>query len=85
MDIYQKFYFIWKQYKIKFLDDIYSKQLSTIQLISSPYSKSSSAMVVSSLSRNSLSSSLRYLSEKNLTRDLSEDVVVVNRDGDYKI
>jgi len=42
-------------------------------------------MIVSSLGRNSLSSSVRYLSEKNLTRDLSEDVVVVNRDGDYKI
>ncbi|MDO7204940.1 hypothetical protein Q5M85_13110 [Paraclostridium bifermentans] len=56
--------------KIKFLDDKYSKQLSTIQLINSPYSKSNSAIIVSSLDKNSLSSSVRYLSDNNLTRDL---------------
>lgn len=67
--------------KIKFLDDKYSKQLSTIQLINSPYSKSNSAIIVSSLDKNSLSSSVRYLSDNNLTRDLKGDAVVVNRDG----
>ena len=67
--------------KIKFLDDKYSKQLSTIQLINSPYSKSNSAIIVSSLDKNSLSSSVRYLSDNNLTRDLKGDAAVVNRDG----
>lgn len=67
--------------KIKFLDDKYSKQLSTIQLINSPYSKSNSAIIVSSLDKNSLSSSVRYLSDNNLTRDLKGDAGVVNRDG----
>lgn len=67
--------------KIKFLDDKYSKQLSTMQLINSPYSKSNSAIIVSSLDKNSLSSSVRYLSDNNLTRDLKGDAVVVNRDG----
>lgn len=67
--------------KIKFLDDKYSKQLSTIQLINSPYSKSNSAIIVSSLDKNSLSSSVRYLSDINLTRDLKGDAAVVNRDG----
>lgn len=67
--------------KIKFLDDKYSKQLSTIQLINSPYSKSNSAIIVSSLDKNSLSSSVRYLSDDNLTRDLKGDAAVVNRDG----
>lgn len=67
--------------KIKFLDDKYSKQLSTIQLINSPYSKSNSAIIISSLDKNSLSSSVRYLSDNNLTRDLKGDAVVVNRDG----
>lgn len=67
--------------KIKFLDDKYSKQLSTIQLINSPYSKSNSAIIVSSLDKNSLSSSVRYLSDNNLIRDLKGDAAVVNRDG----
>lgn len=67
--------------KIKFVDDKYSKQLSTIQLINSPYSKSNSAIIVSSLDKNSLSSSVRYLSDNNLTRDLKGDAAVVNRDG----
>lgn len=67
--------------KIKFLDDKYSKQLSTIQLINSPYSKSNSAIIVSSLDKNSLSSSVRYLSDNNLTRDLKGDAAVVNIDG----
>ncbi|WP_394867332.1 cellulose biosynthesis cyclic di-GMP-binding regulatory protein BcsB [Paraclostridium bifermentans] len=67
--------------KIKFLDDKYSKQLSTIQLINSPYSKSNSAIIVSSLDKNSLSSSVRYLSDNNLTSDLKGDAAVVNRDG----
>lgn len=67
--------------KIKFLDDKYSKKLSTIQLINSPYSKSNSAIIVSSLDKNSLSSSVRYLSDNNLTRDLKGDAAVVNRDG----
>lgn len=67
--------------KIKFLDDKYSKQLSTIQLINSPYSKSNSAIIVSSLDKNSLSSSVRYLSDNNLTRDLKGDAAVANRDG----
>lgn len=67
--------------KIKFLDDKYSKQLSTIQIINSPYSKSNSAIIVSSLDKNSLSSSVRYLSDNNLTRDLKGDAAVVNRDG----
>lgn len=70
--------------KIKFLDDKYSKQLSTIQLINSPYSKLNSAIIVSSLDKNSLSSSVRYLSDNNLTRDLKGDVAVVNRDGDIQ-
>ncbi|WP_195946180.1 cellulose biosynthesis cyclic di-GMP-binding regulatory protein BcsB [Paraclostridium bifermentans] len=70
--------------KIKFLDDKYSKQLSTIQLINSPYSKSNSAIIISSLDKNSLSSSVRYLSDNNLTRDLKGDVAVVNRDGDIQ-
>lgn len=67
--------------KIKFLDDKYSKQLSIIQLINSPYSKSNSAIIVSSLDKNSLSSSVRYLSDNNLTRDLKGDAAVVNIDG----
>ncbi|MGL5652785.1 MAG: cellulose biosynthesis cyclic di-GMP-binding regulatory protein BcsB [Paraclostridium sp.] len=67
--------------KIKFLDDEHSKQLSTMQLINSPYNKSNSAIIVSSLDKNSLSSSVRYLSDNNLTRDLKGDAAVVNRDG----
>lgn len=67
--------------KIKFIDDSYSRQLSTIQLIKSPYDKSNNVMIVSSIDKNSLSSSIRYLSDINLAKTMTGDAIVINRDG----
>ena len=68
---------------IKFIDE-YSSEVSSIQMIKSPYNKEKTAIIVSSTNPNDLSLSTTYLSDLNLTKSLKGDTIIVGRNGYIK-
>lgn len=67
--------------KFKFLDSEYSKQLSTLQLIDSPFDKNMDALVIASIDRNNLNVASRYLTDSSLLNKMVSDAAVIDRDG----
>lgn len=67
--------------KFKFLDTEYSKKLSTLQLIDSPFDKNMDALVISSIDRNNLNVASRYLTDSSLLNTMASDAAVIDRDG----
>ncbi len=69
--------------KISFVGD-YSSQISSIQLINSPYNKNNSMMVLSSTEMKDLRLGAKYLSDSKLVQRIKGDTVVVDRNGNIK-
>lgn len=68
--------------KIKFIGD-FASQVSSIQLIKSPYNESKNAMVISAVNYKYLNLATKYLTNMELTKSLEGDTIVLGENS-YK-
>lgn len=69
--------------KISFIDD-YGKNISSIQLIKSPYNNQKNIMVISSIDEKNLYLGMDYLLNKSQVNDLKGDTLTIDEYGEVK-
>ncbi|PBI10756.1 cellulose biosynthesis cyclic di-GMP-binding regulatory protein BcsB [Clostridioides difficile] len=69
--------------KISFIDD-YGKNISTIQLIKSPYNNQKNIMVISSMNEKNLYLGMDYLLNKSKVNDLKGDTLIIDEYGEVE-
>lgn len=69
--------------KISFIDD-YGKNISTIQLIKSPYNNQKNIMVISSMNEKNLYLGMDYLLNKSKVNDLRGDTLIIDEYGEVE-